>query len=76
MGILFYFVASLLSGLGAIACGVGMLFTFPLFIISIAVGYQSLTQPPLPADYTPYGASLPADPGVWPPPPSGTAGTP
>jgi len=68
MGILFYFIAALIGGLGILACGVGMLVTYPLFLISIAVGYLALTQPPLPAAYPPYPYAAPA-PGVWPPPP-------
>ena len=66
MGILFYFVAALVGGLGVLVCGVGMLATYPLFLISIAVGYLALTQPPV--AYAP-PSSYPA-PGVWPPPPT------
>lgn len=66
MGILFYFVAALIGGLGALACGFGMLATYPVFLIGIAVGYLALTQPPaVYAPPVPYSA-----PGVWPPPPS------
>ena len=66
MGILFYFVAALVGGLGMIACGVGLLATYPLFLISIAVGYLALTQPPV--AFAPPTASPVA--GVWPPPPT------
>ena len=68
MGVLFYFVAALVSGLGFLLCGVGMLATYPVFLIGIAVGYLALTQPPpaYPAQY-PYAAP---PPGVWPPPPT------
>lgn len=65
IGVFFYFVAALVGGLGALACGVGMLATYPLFLISIAVGYLAVTQPP--AAYAP--PSPPPAPGVWPPPP-------
>jgi hypothetical protein len=68
MGILFYFVAVLVGGLGALLCAVGMLVTYPLFLISIAVGYLALTQPPV-ADAPP-SPFAPAQPGVWPPPPT------
>lgn len=68
MGVFFYFVAALVGGLGALACGVGMLATYPLFLISIAVGYLALTQPAPPAAPPyPYGAP---SAGVWPPPPT------
>ena len=66
MGILFYFIAALVGGLGAFLCGVGMLATYPLFLISVALGYLALTQPPAAsAPPNPYAAP----PGVWPPPP-------
>ena len=65
MGILFYIVAAFLGGAGALVCGVGMLVSYPLFLLSIAVGYFALTQPASNASL-----EMPApDPGVWPPPP-------
>jgi uncharacterized membrane protein len=67
MGTLFYIVASLIGGLGAAVCGVGMLASYPLFLLSVAAGYRSLTQPPPSAPAYPY---TPAAPGVWPPPPT------
>ena len=70
IGVLFYFVAALIGGLGFLACGIGMIATYPLFLISVAVGYLALTQqPPPPAAYPPYPSAAPA-PGVWPPPPT------
>lgn len=66
LGILFYVVVSLVSGLGAILCGVGMLATYPLLFLSISLGYLVLTQS-LPLSETPTTA---APPGVWPPPPT------
>ncbi len=66
MGILFYVVAALVSGLGAIACGVGMLATYPLLFLSITLGYLVLTHS-VPLGERPPEAPLP---GVWPPPPS------
>ncbi len=68
MGILFYFVAAMVGGLGALVCGVGMLATYPLFLISIAVGYLALTQPPV--AYAPPNPYAAPPPGVWPPPPT------
>ena len=46
-------------------CGVGMLATYPVFVISIAVGYLALT-PPAANNAPNFG---PAPMGVWPPPP-------
>ena len=70
LGVLFYFVAALIGGLGILACGIGMIATYPLFLISVAVGYLALTQQsPPPAAYPPYPSAAPA-PGVWPPPPT------
>jgi len=45
-----------------------MLLTYPLFLISIAVGYLALTQPP--AAYVPPSPYAAPSPGVWPPPPT------
>lgn len=67
MGVLFYFTVALISGFGILLCGIGVLATYPLFLISVAVGYLALTQPP-PAYSAPYPYTAPA-PGVWPPPP-------
>jgi hypothetical protein len=64
-GIGFYIVASFVGGLGLILCGVGMLATYPIFLLSIAIGYLALTQPA--ADEIP--GFDPAPQGVWPPPP-------
>lgn len=65
MGILFYVVVSLVSGLGALLCGVGMLATYPLLFLSISLGYLIMTSS-LPLAETPIN---PAPAGVWPPPP-------
>ena len=67
MGVLFYFTVALISGFGILLCGIGVLATYPLFLISVAVGYLALTQPP-PAYSAPYPYTAPV-PGVWPPPP-------
>ena len=66
--IFFYFVASLVGGLGALLCGVGLLVTYPVFLISVALGYMALMEPP-PALVSPYSAP---QEGVWPPPPTST----
>ncbi len=70
MAVLAYFVLALIGGLGVIACGVGMLATYPVFLISIAAGYLALTQPPPPASYPAYNPYPAPQAGVWPPPPS------
>ena len=63
-GIGFYLYASLVGAIGVIGCGIGMLATYPIFILSIATGYLALTQPLI--------INVPAfalPEGVWPPPP-------
>jgi hypothetical protein len=67
MAAVFYFVVSLIAGLGAIVCLVGVLVSLPLLFLSVAVGYSAMTQPPMPPQMPGYG---PSTPGVWPPPPS------
>jgi len=67
MGVLFYFIAALIGGIGIMLCGIGAIATYPLFLISVAVGYFALTQPP-PTYSAPYPYAAPP-PGVWPPPP-------
>ncbi len=66
MGILFYLVTAVVSSLGALLCGVGMLATYPLLFLSISLGYLVMTHS-APAAETPFD---PAPAGVWPPPPS------
>ncbi len=63
-GIWFYVVASFVGGVGLILCGVGMLATYPVFLLSIALAYLALTQSD--ADSPVFD---PAPAGVWPPPP-------
>lgn|GEM_PF-3908694 len=46
----FYFCASVVSALGIVACGIGILFTLPLFSLSIAVAYRDHFMPPLASD--------------------------
>lgn len=70
MAVLAYFVLGLIGGLGAMVCGFGMLVTYPLFLISIAVGYLAFTQPPPPVAFPQYDPYTPPQAGVWPPPPS------
>lgn len=67
MAILAYFVLGLIGGVGALVCGVGILASYPLFLISVAVGYLQFTQPPPSAPFPQY---LPPQAGVWPPPPA------
>lgn len=63
-GVWFYIVASFVGSVGLVVCGVGMLATYPVFLISVALAYPALTPP---------AASMPefdpAPAGVWPPPP-------
>ncbi len=66
MGTAFYVVVSLLTFMGAFLCGVGLLVTCPLFFLSIAIGYLTLTQPDAAAELPAFD---PAPVGVWPPPP-------
>ena len=63
-GIGFYVAASFVGGVGLVLCGVGMLATYPVFLISIALAYLALTPPA--ADAPEFD---PAPAGVWPPPP-------
>jgi uncharacterized membrane protein len=46
MATVFYFVACLIGGLGAIACGIGIIVTLPLMYISIALLYRDLVLNP------------------------------
>ncbi len=64
-GVWFYVVASFAGSIGLVLCGVGMLATYPVFLIAcIALAYLALTSP---AGDTP--ELDPAPVGVWPPPP-------
>lgn len=63
-GVGFYLYASVVSIGGLLACCVGMLATYPVFILSITVGYLALTQPT--GNMPEFD---PAPVGVWPPPP-------
>ncbi len=65
-GIWFYVVASFVGGIGLLLCGVGMLATYPIFLLSITIGYLALTQPGAAAELPEFD---PAPVGVWPPPP-------
>lgn len=55
-------LASILSGVGAIACGIGVIFTMPMFYIMLAVAYRACS-----AD-TPAEAVLVEEPTVPEPP--------
>ena len=63
-GVWFYVVASFVGGIGFILCGVGMLATYPVFLISVAIVYLALTR-----HDTDLPEFNPAPAGVWPPPP-------
>lgn len=62
-GIGFYVTAFFVGGIGLLLCGVGMLVTYPIFLLSIAIGYLALTQSAAEAQ----PLSDPATAGVWPP---------
>ncbi|MBX3111540.1 MAG: hypothetical protein KF857_05980 [Fimbriimonadaceae bacterium] len=42
MAAVFYFVSALVAGIGAVACGVGLLFTVPLAMLAIALVYRDV----------------------------------
>lgn len=44
MATLFHLVASLLGTIGIVACGVGIVFTLPLFLLSVALQYTQFVQ--------------------------------
>ncbi len=60
----FHLVLSLVSGMGVILCCVGILFTGPLYSLSIAILFHEFFEPMTPA----YGKKPPVDPeaGFWP----------
>jgi hypothetical protein len=66
MAAAFYFVAALVGGLGGVLCLVGLVATYPVFVLSIALGYLTFMKPPG-SGQPDYGQ---AQPGVWPPPPT------
>lgn len=43
MATLMYFVLSIIGGLGGFLCGIGIMFTYPIFVLSIALLYRDLT---------------------------------
>jgi uncharacterized protein involved in cysteine biosynthesis len=62
MPLVFGLLASLLSSAGLIACGVGVLFTYPLACCCLASAYETVCE----------GRSVPCEPEVIPPPQDGT----
>lgn len=66
---LFLLVLGVLSVVGLLLCCVGILFTFPLFYLGIAVVYRDFFGLGSPAD--PWSASSPYPRGPMPPPPGG-----
>ncbi len=69
-GVLF-FVLSFIGGLGAIAVYIGMLFTYPIFILGVALVYRDFILgpggPPPPGSGSPYPVGV--TPGSYPPAP-------
>jgi hypothetical protein len=64
LAVLFYVVASIIGGLGIIACCIGVLFTYPVFVLSIALTYRDFfmggaaQNTPPPGAYPPPGMSV------------------
>jgi len=52
-----YFLTSLVAGLGAIACGIGMIFTLPLLPLTFAIVYRDFSQ----GEYSSNGPTAPYD---------------
>ena len=73
MIVLFLIVASLAGVVGAIACGIGAIFTFPIAILSICILYRDFFLQNMSPAYSAPGY------GTYPPaqsPPPGESGTP
>jgi hypothetical protein len=78
MATLFYFVAGLVGSLGFVACGVGVLFTYPIFILAIVLTYRNYMTggapptvpgsypPAVPGGYTPQTGAAPLSGGYTP----------
>lgn len=66
MAILFYVVASIIGGLGLLICCVGVLFTYPVFVLSIALTYRDFFLGGAAPNIPPPGTYPP--PGSYPPP--------
>src|ERR1051325_9617773 len=72
MATLFHIVLGIVAGIGAVACGVGILFTFPLLPLGIAIVYRDFFLGPAygASAYTPPPtAAQPPPPASQPPPP-------
>lgn len=74
MAMLFVVVVALLGAAGGLACGVGVLFSLPVFYLAIAIHYRDFFTP-LPPTYGGYAGhggygAYPPPPGSYPPPPS------
>jgi hypothetical protein len=70
MAVLFYVVASIIGGLGLLACCIGVLFTYPVYVLCIALTYRDFflggaapNMPP-PGGYPPPGSYPPPGPSV------------
>ncbi len=82
MAVLFFIVCVFIGQIGSVACGIGVLFTLPLFFLSIAITYREFfpdTSAGVPGPYVPPPTSPPpaaaepvasaAPPAEAPPPP-------
>lgn len=66
MAAVFYFVISIIAWIGGLALCIGILFTFPLMPISIALIYRDFTSGG-PGPYAPPPGGYPTTPGAYPP---------
>jgi hypothetical protein len=59
MATLFFLVCMFVGQIGGIACGIGALFTYPLFFLSIALAYRDFFLPTTGGTVGGYGSSAP-----------------
>jgi hypothetical protein len=69
MATVFLIVVQFVAGLGAIACGIGALVTYPLYFLSIAVLYRDFFLGGALPPASPYYQNPTPPPGDYPPPP-------
>jgi uncharacterized membrane protein len=68
MATLFYVVVAVVGEIGMVGCGIGILFTLPLFFLSIAIAYRDFFIGPS-ISTSPYAPPPTAAAGEPPPPP-------
>ncbi len=64
MAVLFYVVASIIGGLGLLACCIGVLFTYPVYVLSIALTYRDFFLGGAAPNMPPPGSYPPSGPAV------------